>query len=498
MQYVNGRGCRQSDTDAVQWYNRASNHGHEEARKRLGALYRQGRGVKVSTGATPLFVGASEGRVDVVKVLLEQGVDIDEGLAYSRTTPLAAAARGGHVECVDILLKHDAAVNRTTTDDGSSPFMFAALNGHVRVMELLLDTGQIEIDKPREFDDVTPLMATCYYGHTEAAKLLLERGADANYVREKDGVTVLFMAAQRGYLEIVKLLLWGVENYVAPIVEDDETTIGHHQHKSSSFFNSPFAKHAPVSPKAGSYPGSPSSPGMSPTSEHNAALALLSPKSPQFGAHVVINEAPEPESVFTNSPRTPRIDVNVATKTANCTPLVMAAQNGHLNIVKHLLKAKANVNIAKMDDGASPLIMAAQNDHPEIARVLIEAEADKEYKSMYGTPLVIAKRHKREDVKAVLEYEPPEEEEVVEHHGLLGGMGSMFGGGKKKNVKSPTGKGATSPIGKEATSPKGNNKPTSPKATKPKPQVEQEDTVVGGNTIPGLHPGLAQLNKKRR
>ena len=123
MQYVNGRGCRQSDTDAVQWYNRASNHGHEEARKRLGALYRQGRGVKVSTGATPLFVGASEGRVDVVKVLLEQGVDIDEGLAYSRTTPLAAAARGGHVECVDILLKHDAAVNRTTTDDGSSPFM---------------------------------------------------------------------------------------------------------------------------------------------------------------------------------------------------------------------------------------------------------------------------------------------------------------------------------------------------------------------------------------
>ena len=90
--YVNGRGCRQNDSEAVKWYNRASNHGHEEARKRLGLLYKQGRGVKVSSGATPLYIAARQGQFDVVKILLEQGVDIDEGLAYSRTTPLAAPA----------------------------------------------------------------------------------------------------------------------------------------------------------------------------------------------------------------------------------------------------------------------------------------------------------------------------------------------------------------------------------------------------------------------
>ena len=76
--------------------------------------------MKVSSGATPLYIAARQGQFDVVKILLEQGVDIDEGLAYSRTTPLAAAAKGGHTECVKILLDNKAHVGRTTTDCGSN------------------------------------------------------------------------------------------------------------------------------------------------------------------------------------------------------------------------------------------------------------------------------------------------------------------------------------------------------------------------------------------
>ena len=181
-------------------------------------------------------------------------------------------------------------------------------------------------------------MAACYYGHFGAARLLLERGADPNTVRARDGSTVLFMAAQRGYLEIVKLLLWGVENYVEPVEEDPEDEEAHQKHSHKhSFFNSlgsPTKQHQHSNNQHEHAPGSPKSP-LAMGSPNSAQLALASPTSPtspQFGAHVARHDVAEAE--FTMTPRTPRVDVNVATKTANCTPLIMAAQNGHLNIVK--------------------------------------------------------------------------------------------------------------------------------------------------------------------
>ena len=439
--YVNGRGCRQNDSEAVKWYNRASNHGHEEARKRLGLLYKQGRGVKVSSGATPLYIAARQGQFDVVKILLEQGVDIEEGLAYSRTTPLAAAAKGGHTECVKILLDNKAHVGRTTTDCGSNALMFSASYGHAEIMKLLLNTGQVDVNEPRESDFVSPLMLSCYEGHFDTARLLIENGADPNYIREKDGVTALFMASQRGHLEIVKLLLWGAENYITPVIDEEDN---HSQHSGGTFSRFPFRRHAPTGPISRRETTSPpimESTAMSPKSPNSNVGAIpLSPSVLKYGAHVK-HDTEAPESI-SNTPRTPRVDVNVLTKTTNCTALIMAAQNGHLNIAKHLLKAKADVNISKLDEGATALVMACQNNHPEIAQLLINANADKEYKSMYGSALVIATRHKLRHVKELLEYVPPEPEEGDgKGHGMLSGlgMGSFFSGGKK----SPSPKTAT-------------------------------------------------------
>ena len=52
------------------------------------------------------------------------------------------------------------------------------------------------------------------------------------------------------------------------------------------------------------------------------------------------------------------------------TPLFIAAQNGHLEIVQFLVESGANKDQGTTNDGATPVFIAAQNGHLEIVRVL--------------------------------------------------------------------------------------------------------------------------------
>ncbi len=57
------------------------------------------------------------------------------------------------------------------------------------------------------------------------------------------------------------------------------------------------------------------------------------------------------------------------------TPLFMASQNGHAEVVEILVKAGADLNQGP-DDGATPLFQASQNGHVEVVEILIKAGAD--------------------------------------------------------------------------------------------------------------------------
>lgn len=54
-----------------------------------------------------------------------------------------------------------------------------------------------------------------------------------------------------------------------------------------------------------------------------------------------------------------------------CSPLFVACQNGHGNIVKILLENGADINLCKTN-GESPLLIACLKGHVEIAQRLLE------------------------------------------------------------------------------------------------------------------------------
>lgn len=87
-----------------------------------------------------LLGAVRKGDVAAVKALLDQGVAVDTHFRYDRT-PLSFAADRGNVELVKLLLERGADVNSKDTFYEASPMSLAAAQGHVEVVRLLLARG---------------------------------------------------------------------------------------------------------------------------------------------------------------------------------------------------------------------------------------------------------------------------------------------------------------------------------------------------------------------
>jgi len=81
----------------------------------------------------------------------------------------------------------------------------AAASGNIEAIEQHLEAG-IDVDAKETPGGGTPLIVAAIFGQTEAAKLLIEKGANVNGT-SNDGATALHAAAFFCHTEIVKMLL---------------------------------------------------------------------------------------------------------------------------------------------------------------------------------------------------------------------------------------------------------------------------------------------------
>lgn len=114
-------------------------------------------------------------------------------------TPMMLAAIRGQIDLVKKLLARDADVNKP----GWTPLHYAATGGHVDIMKLFLEAhAYIDAESPNRS---TPLMMAAGYGSEEAARLLIEEGADVS-LRNELGLTALDFAKQSGRTGMIGLI----------------------------------------------------------------------------------------------------------------------------------------------------------------------------------------------------------------------------------------------------------------------------------------------------
>lgn len=127
---------------------------------------------RAKTGLTPLMEAASGGYVEVGRVLLDKGADVNAPpVPSSRDTALTIAADKGHYRFVELLLSRSAAVD-VKNKKGNSPLWLACNGGHLDVVQLLVNAG-CDIDS-QDNRKVSCLMAAFRKGHVKVVKWMVK------------------------------------------------------------------------------------------------------------------------------------------------------------------------------------------------------------------------------------------------------------------------------------------------------------------------------------
>jgi len=146
--------------------------------------------------ASALTLAAAKGYKEIVELLLNRP-DIDVNICFPDLA-LVFAVQGGHLEIVEMLLNHP----QINVFGGEIYLGLAESGGHTEVFELLSRHPKIVNDE----DMADRLGNLAMLNNENAVEFLLKQGADVNK-RDIFGLTPLMYAAEAGNARIVKLLL---------------------------------------------------------------------------------------------------------------------------------------------------------------------------------------------------------------------------------------------------------------------------------------------------
>ena len=182
---------------------------------------------KSKYGETALVWASKYGHFEIVKILVENGADVNAKDYYGGpTTVLICASKYGHFEIVKILVENGAEFDGNelcekmtsysdevckyliTLKEVQNAFVSIALNYHlgncIKIASKCLKCG---IDANVASDNgETAIMFACQKGYLDLVLILIAGKANIN-AKDKNGKTAINYSAESGNVELMKLLL---------------------------------------------------------------------------------------------------------------------------------------------------------------------------------------------------------------------------------------------------------------------------------------------------
>ncbi|MDI4648000.1 ankyrin repeat domain-containing protein [Cohnella hashimotonis] len=172
-------------------------------------LLREGADINATDrdGRTAVLAATYNNRAEVVKALIEKGADINIRDRRLNNVLLYAGAEG-FLDIVNLAI--DAGADTKLTNRfGGIAVIPASERGHVEVVEALLSRSDTDVNHINNLQ-WTALLEAVILGnggekHQKIVRLLVSHGADLN-ITDRDGLTPLMHARQRGFREIADIL----------------------------------------------------------------------------------------------------------------------------------------------------------------------------------------------------------------------------------------------------------------------------------------------------
>jgi len=320
---------------------------------------------------------------NLLNCLLSKRVYIEAATNYGYTL-LISSASFGNLQNVKTLLNRGANIN-AENNQGVSAFILAAEKGHLEVVkELAKKENRLNIEHT-DLNGRTALIWAAMNGHLEVVKYLIEnKNANVNAL-DKDGQNSLVLASQNNHN--------GVVSYLAGVPGS-----------------------GPVNPQT----GKPNFSGNNEALITEAAkgneknvMALINNNNKNYqdrnGKTALIAAAEGGHEQLVSYLIKQGVDVRKATKNSQTTALHLEASNGHLQNVKDLLKNGAEVNAeARYDfkEKYTPIILAAKEGHKDVVDHLIRSNAnvEQEAEDGYNAILWATQQRHRDVVSSLIDY----------------------------------------------------------------------------------------------
>uniref|UniRef100_A0A8B9FYG3 K Homology domain-containing protein n=1 Tax=Amazona collaria TaxID=241587 RepID=A0A8B9FYG3_9PSIT len=344
-------------------------------------LLDEGRSVNEHTeeGESLLCLACSAGYYELAQVLLAMHANVEDRGNKGDITPLMAAASGGYVDIVKLLLVHCADVNAQSST-GNTALTYACAGGFVDIVKVLLKAGA-NIEDHNE-NGHTPLMEAASAGHVEVARVLLEYGAGINTHSNEFKESALTLACYKG---IVSCLY---DSGLARLLLDSGAQVN----MPADSFESPLTlaacgghvELAALLIERGANLEEVNDEGYTPLMEaaregHEEMVALLLAQ----GANINAQTEETQETALTlaccggfSEVADFLIKAGADIELGCSTPLMEAAQEGHLELVKYLLAAGANVNRATANNDHTVVSLACAGGHLAVVELLLAHGAD--------------------------------------------------------------------------------------------------------------------------
>lgn len=365
-----------------------------------------------------LFEAASTNRIKFFKLLLEvPSIKVNARYGDYGDTALMSAIRGGHTEIAKLLIEHPMIDVNIQNPYGWTALLLAIDRGHSEIAEMLLKNTEIDLHKTTRFVEQTALMLAVEKNLPKIVYSLVVVGADISVYEHNPHKSLLIWAADGGHIDLVKKLL--ARNDIDVTMKNEsgfmalEVAIinGHTEIAKALIANAKFDVH-----NAKKY--------------CNALQWAISKDNVEIVKELLqrkdfpVNVVADPHTALTWVARNgdkflwaltellkrTDIDINVPaygkSPENSMTPLMMAAQYGHIEILKVLLSCK-DIKVNKPNNvGVTALMLAATNGHLEIVKELIKHKADVTLPQKAGGGALTFAAHNghTETVKELLKY----------------------------------------------------------------------------------------------
>ncbi|XP_051170260.1 ankyrin-3-like [Leptopilina boulardi] len=272
-----------------------------------------------------LYFAASNGRLEILKYLIECGVEINS----DSDTPLHGAAEYGHIEIVKYLIETNYPTNNNRNSNDQSALDLALIKGQLEVVKYFLHIQSVEIINVRH------IFAVLRSGNLQLLKFLIDNGCACIDTKIERNISLLHCASFHGHLNILKYLLKnGVD--VNLLTDDNETSLSYAITAGHKEIVEELLKYGAVNKKCH----------IDAKNVKDEILTLIA-----------------------------KANHSLKNYFGRRKPILVAAEMGYFQLVETLIKSGVDIN-SRTRRQLSALDLAVINRHSKVVRILLSAGAD--------------------------------------------------------------------------------------------------------------------------